>query len=820
MSSKRNIDYSVQLPDIGVPTDGGAGTLFAQAAAKSGEAEAMKMSANTNLLANIGGMAIQAGKGYLEAGVEREIKDTIDQTPVGEKAQAAAQDYRNFMNEQVAVQNVMGEMGAVYRPEVMAMSSEGQRVMAAAEQGLLSRDEALARISTTVKKYSAMMPGWASDFRKIAAELTGVDKVDRLAVHNFFTKEDARAKAAERRAEVQLQLDKELASYFGIGLDQISQQHRQAYMQLKGVRAAHDELDAKIKSGNLVQGEADKAFGQMVMLDTASQIASLNADLVKLGALNADPTKFRESQEFGLQLSTKIGLMFNAVSQRVREMVKPDPNRPSMSVEQAQRTIDSLKKDFDSYQDMVKSVEGRNMFLNLVKKSEGDVTMMMNNFSLASPHTALLGKYGVFPPIFQAYMSMMDKKEFETRFPGLAGPVEALLNPPSQQMYAKLFGTVMDGQPVNLREVARVSPEMAKLCAADLLECAKAWPKDANATPEKRTAWSRAMGVLGNTLNFSVDKDIDAAVKAVAAPEFKTFARSLSSVERNVAFAPLLVSIDTATRNNIGEVQAGLDAWNSDENNKARNAGWRLTVQQDPITKELKVVPVNSSTGPRPGPTGPMGTWNTGRTGGVSMPAGVGQNSQETQRRVQTILNRINKSADVFYEVGSLLGVSDMGSSAAFRDHVFSMVRDNKRGPLSAGFDRALEQTSNAPRNRAVEPLVDALGMAESNGDDKAVGDGGRARGRFQMHPEAMIDVGFKPEDRDDPVKSRQAAVAYFGKQLEAHGGDVFKAIAAWNMGPTGFANHLKRHGDMWMMELPAATQGLIRRFQQHNQPR
>jgi hypothetical protein len=826
MASKRT-DYSVQLPDISNPVKGSAGELYEQAGrtegqanATRGQAEAIGTKANTDALSFLGTTGIAAAKGYLESEEGKEIQNTIDWTEeIGAKGKVTQEEARQFNNSQVAIASVMGEMGATYRPEMAAMSDEGQRIMEAVNQGVLSKEEAITRISATVKKYSAMMPGWAADFRKVAADLTGIEKADVLPVHSFFTKQSAREKELEKRREVQLQLDRETASYFGISLDQLSPEYRKSYAQIKGVKAAQEELKAKLEMGNLAQGEADKAYSQMVTLDVAAQLATMNADLVKLGALHADPKQFIEAQQFGLQLSTKIGLMYNAVSQRVREMVKPDPSRPSLSADHAQKLIDSMKKDFDSYQEMVKSAEGRNMFLNIAKKSENDVTVLMNNFALAAPHTHILGKYGVLPPVFQAYMSMMDPQEFEKRFPRLSGPMQALLNPPSQQMYAGLFGSIVGGQPVDLREVAKLNPDMAKVCATDLLECAKEWSKDANATPEKKVAWRNAMGELGRTLNFSVPKDIDAATKAVETPQFKTFVEGLSYTDKNAALAPLLASIETATRNNITELNSAVAAYNNDPDNKAVAAGWRLRVEQDPISKQLKVVPVNVLRADQwAPPANQIGTWTMGgKVGGITSPAGVGQNARAAQQRAVEVALKINKGAEVYYNVGQMLDVADLGSTVAFRDHVFSMTTTPGK-PLSSAFTQQLEATSNAPRNRAVEPMVDALGMAESGGKN-VVGDGGKAVGVYQMHPEAMVDAGFKPEDRTDPVKSRQAAINYFGKQLETYG-DVLKAIAAWNMGPTGFANHLQKHGDMWMMELPDATKGLIRRFREHYKPK
>ena len=83
------------------------------------------------------------------------------------------------------------------------------------------------------------------------------------------------------------------------------------------------------------------------------------------------------------------------------------------------------------------------------------------------------------------------------------------------------------------------------------------------------------------------------------------------------------------------------------------------------------------------------------------------------------------------------------------------------------------------------EKLLDAIATVESNNDDKAIGDKGRAIGRFQIWKTYVDEVNrscklkkngktFSYEDRKDAVKSREMVRIYlefWGRQYERNTG-------------------------------------------------
>lgn len=86
--------------------------------------------------------------------------------------------------------------------------------------------------------------------------------------------------------------------------------------------------------------------------------------------------------------------------------------------------------------------------------------------------------------------------------------------------------------------------------------------------------------------------------------------------------------------------------------------------------------------------------------------------------------------------------------------------------------------------------LATAIATVESGVDDRAVGDGGKALGRYQIHKAAVTDfnrankASFKHTDMRDPVKARQVLDWYLGHYGKGKS-DIAKA-RIHNGGPTG----------------------------------
>jgi len=88
-----------------------------------------------------------------------------------------------------------------------------------------------------------------------------------------------------------------------------------------------------------------------------------------------------------------------------------------------------------------------------------------------------------------------------------------------------------------------------------------------------------------------------------------------------------------------------------------------------------------------------------------------------------------------------------------------------------------------ATRHGIRPELLRALVQHESGFDPNAVGDGGRARGLCQLHPEACSDVGANWLHMFNPAANLDAGASYLAVMLDEFESER-TGLAAYNGGP------------------------------------
>jgi soluble lytic murein transglycosylase-like protein len=112
-----------------------------------------------------------------------------------------------------------------------------------------------------------------------------------------------------------------------------------------------------------------------------------------------------------------------------------------------------------------------------------------------------------------------------------------------------------------------------------------------------------------------------------------------------------------------------------------------------------------------------------------------------------------------------------------------------------------------AAQAAGVDPnLALAVANQESGGKQSAVSPAG-AIGIFQLMPATAAGLGVNPNDATQNI---QGGISYLAQMLNEFGGDVSKALAAYNWGPAAVSNAISNFGSNWLSSAPAETQNYV----------
>lgn len=153
------------------------------------------------------------------------------------------------------------------------------------------------------------------------------------------------------------------------------------------------------------------------------------------------------------------------------------------------------------------------------------------------------------------------------------------------------------------------------------------------------------------------------------------------------------------------------------------------------------------------------------------------------------------KVASIRQDQGMLwLGLKDGGEIALPPDQVRGVVPDEfieevlqEIADAPAGSDLAVLATAAARRHHLDPALVLALVQVESAFQPRAVSPKG-AQGLTQLMPSTALELGVK--DALDPAQNLDGGARYLRQLLTRYGGDVKRALAAYNAGPGAVDRH------------------------------
>lgn len=698
--AKPKIDYALELGDAPQAVQSRAGELTIAASQKDAAAINIEGKANADLVTFLGTTAIDAYKGKLEAGVADGTDEAID------KFMRPQQNIANARDEyQAAVREAADSGNPVSREYIDQLN----RFVAAQETGALTRTETIDRISAEVKKYSAMMPGWAADFRKIAAEKTGISNIDVYGVHQALTQKGLGEKRAEKQQEIELNLLKEVAQAKGYtSLSQVTDTDRMTYAAGKQMQLAAARITAEQTVRKATQDEADKAWGQVHQYGVAEKAMAFAGELASLGTLSADPTKGADAARASLQLSTKIGTWIAQVEANIADMTKPVQGRTPLSPEEANKMRADWRTTAKAWQDAAKEVEGREFLGAAVKSAKNNVELLLNNFKLANPHLTTLNTYGSVSELTKAWFSLGgDKKEFGKRFtPDLANAMEKVFAAP--QMHATVMGNMFGGN-VDLPGVAQVSPELAKVCQEDGLQCLTSWNSLSGVDERKAGVYAN---VFANTIakpQFKTQNDLNKVNKYLSDPKTASFfEKNFTAAQRTLMLAPLLEKMQLASGTLVEEIKSELAKYNDRDNSLAARNGAKLVVTSGNFGQMKVEVKQGQKMGAYFGENDAQaatGFSDPNRTVGKnpSPTAMMGVDGAEAYKRVQVLVNKLNTTAESHAEASNLLDKSVGSTGVAIKQRLFSAIisPDGLTGPVDDALSNFL---GNVPKSAPKAP--------------------------------------------------------------------------------------------------------------------
>jgi len=159
---------------------------------------------------------------------------------------------------------------------------------------------------------------------------------------------------------------------------------------------------------------------------------------------------------------------------------------------------------------------------------------------------------------------------------------------------------------------------------------------------------------------------------------------------------------------------------------------------------------------------------------------------------------------------GQKIGPADSGSgwgglggwlSGLFKPSSYTTPPEGWTGGFSNAALRMVEASNNLPAG-----TLTAVEWAESRGNPRAQSPAG-AQGLFQIMPSTARDLGINPWD---PRQALEGAGSYLGQLMKQFGGDLAKALAAYNEGPGALQQQIGAWGKDWVQHLPAETEQYV----------
>lgn len=682
------------------------GRLLANAAVTEAKGAAVKQGVTDNLVTAAGKAGLDAVKGYLESGLEKDIKKTI-----------GSLETANRFGDAVTSFDVMANDPNTPPADLQKAQQEIQKYKAALDQGVMTREQALLAIDKSVKEYSNILPGYASNLRRLATEVTGVEHMGNYAEYALLTKQTQSEKIREQRLKNQMELEQK--AYMGFttkyGRPPVGgmQGNDMRMFQAEAALAAQAEslkTQANIRDATIAQTEP--VVTQYINTRLASGILTLNTKLQGItGAVDPKTGKLQSPENRVLlreQILSEIGTTFESIK---AELLGFNANQISnatreqqlsrLNTQQAQLT-DALKNQdtFDAFSKTmgIQSLEAKNVWDKFVIAHPQAI--IMKNSGMVTPDTVKLWIDSQQQPARAA--------EFRRLYgPGLDDYYRSFSNPNVSQTHISNAGKI-GTDPNHLSTIKNVDPAQYAAQLHGLRDSITAVVRQGwGVTPEVAEVQKRNFPVwiqsFTNQVNSGALDLVREWTKLMADPAIARRVKELDPQAQLAAIEPIY----NKSRELLENPQFGLLKRLSQLQAKSKESILGLTttpfeVVLNPITKQFQVAQATTqrtrgSTSPADmTPKGAAG-FQTFRPGSFAVSAGGASMAGE----VKTIVDTINRSLSALNNFKDIKGVlpPDMAENGVNAEYFYLYTTDF--------FNKTPEEQQEALKTRAAKPDTD-----------------------------------------------------------------------------------------------------------------
>jgi soluble lytic murein transglycosylase-like protein len=776
-------DKGIFAADMGAPV---AAADMGAARSMTEHAGALYQSSNATLGQALGGavqfagtQAVAGAKGFLEAGIDKEVDQVIAAVPA---SAAAAQQAITAGGP-----NPAGEFG-----------NQVDRLYAAYHQGVLSASDVKLRVDKIVREYSAKAPGWASDFRRRASERVGMSGVSEVLAGQARANEQAKADW-----EFALKQDQKIMETLGLQTrDQITPEMRrtargaaQAEFVLKNAQTARatavltEEENAKVAAQEFAAGQAMVLAGAQVHYQQFVQ-ANEGLDLSSKQAADKyrnDLTKYLTTAETRRMIE-------------IDRMMDPRLAHP-ISYAQAKAFKEDAQKQFNMIRENLKTDEGSSLYLQALKDTKGVAEDLQHRLSIANPTIMVYKEGGNLPEMVRQYIALgRDKEQFAKAWgTEVATAMDKWMNNPfGAEAFSKADMAVRDGR----SSLAAVASTMGPDAANTMYTQANGQIAAGKGTEADLRVW---FGDNGENLNLGSSKGrqaLDAVLKngglekslkaldPVVAEKWATAmytqaeqaqagaVRILADLERKIGGAVVVDSrgrVSSSSRDQ--SVQAAIRDYN---NNLMLQETTAKYLETPPDTVELRRKPytmladIRKQEAAKATKTYESEVGLSAEAAAAAEATGLpGENRLAPAEQAKAAADE--RAAEAARGVGRIGGPTTPAAiEAEAAKPRASVAPAGVPKHLAAHVEGALQQNPNV-RPELVAKVIEA----ESGGDVKAVSPKG-AVGPMQLMPKTAADLGVDPHD---PKQNIEGGVSYLSKLLNLFNGDEVKALAAYNWG-------------------------------------